>query len=57
MEFVNPTVEEIARRLGPFDYGNPPLDGVEREYKECIQFQNGAQYEGEWNVHTGERDG
>jgi hypothetical protein len=29
MEFVNPTVEEIARRLGPFDYGNPTTDGVE----------------------------
>jgi len=38
MEFVNPTVEEIARRLGPFDYGNPANDGIEREFKECIQF-------------------
>ena len=37
-DYVNPTVEEIAHRLGPFDYGNPPDDGVVREYKDIILF-------------------
>lgn len=27
-DYINPTVEEIARRLGPFDYGTPPDDGI-----------------------------
>ncbi len=55
--YMNVTVAEIAKRLGDFDYGNAPEDGVAREYRECILFQNGAQYEGEWNISTGERDG
>lgn len=55
--YQNATVAEIAKRLGDFDYGAAPEDGVAREYRECILFQNGAQYEGEWNINTGERDG
>ncbi len=31
-DYINPTVEEIARRLGPFDYGNPVEDNVQREF-------------------------
>ena len=55
--YVNPTVEEIALRLGDFDYGVPEEDGIQRELRDRILFQNGAQYEGEWNLETGERDG
>lgn len=27
-EYQNQTVEEIASRLGPFDYGEPKQDGI-----------------------------
>ena len=36
--YQNDTVAEIAKRLGDFDYGNAPEDGVAREYRECILF-------------------
>ena len=32
-EFSNPTVNEIAHKLGVFEYGTTPDDGVTRERK------------------------
>ena len=55
--YHNPKVQEIKERLGEFEYGSGVNDGVKRVRKGMMVLENGAQYEGEWNEHTGKRDG
>ena len=56
-EFSNATVNEIARKLGPFQYPDGGADDAPRTRKDMQQLENGARYLGEWNESTGERDG
>lgn len=56
-EYSNATVNEIARKLGPFQYPSGRASDQPRTRKEVQQLENGARYVGEWNDATGERDG
>jgi hypothetical protein len=43
------TTREIAERLGPFDYGQSPEDGINRVLRdENVELEEGKQYRGEW---------
>jgi hypothetical protein len=55
--YNNPTVEEIASHLGDFEYGVPTNDGVLREKRPFVYFENGSRYSGEWSVNANQRDG
>lgn len=51
-------VMQIRASLEPFQYDPKPLDynSVKRERKEMITLDNGAEYEGEWDME-GRKDG
>lgn len=36
------------KTLGPFNFGTPSDDGVERVKRPIVMIENGAKYEGEW---------
>ena len=36
------------KEIGPFDFGKPVNDKVERIQREIMLLENGAKYEGEW---------
>ena len=56
--YQNPTVLEIKKQLGQFNYEPAPSeDGVKRKKRALITLENGARYEGEWNEETNKRDG
>jgi hypothetical protein len=56
-KFSNPNVNELLRRLGPFDYSRfPPMAG-EREKRSMVELENGAKYEGEWIKGSSTREG
>lgn len=56
-DYTNPHVQDIKKQMGPFDYGMHIKDRVKREVRTMATVEDGARYEGEWNVDTGERDG
>ena len=45
------------KALGPFDFGYPEEDDIEREKKPLILLENGSKYEGEWVKGAEVRDG
>ena len=48
---------EIRQKLAPFDYNPVPEDdGKQRESKGLMKLENGAEYEGEWDMN-GQKDG
>lgn len=50
-------VFEIRQKLAPFDYNPVPEDdGKQREAKGLMKLENGAEYEGEWDMN-GQKDG
>ena len=55
--YLNPVVEDIAAQLGDFEYGVPTNDGVHREKRETVLFENDSRYVGEWNIGSNQRDG
>ena len=56
--YSNPTVMEIKKQLGAFNYEPKPSDdGIVRKKRALITLENGARYEGEWNEETNRRDG
>lgn len=55
--YKNPVVEEISKNLGPFEYGPVVDDGVVREKRPAVYFENGSKYTGEWNSGSNQRDG
>lgn len=55
--YLNPVVEDIAAQLGDFEYGVPTNDGVHRERRDTVFFENDSRYDGEWNIATNQRDG
>lgn len=52
-----PRVNELLKILGPFDYGIPEEDDIEREKRPLMLLENGAKYEGEWLKGADVRDG
>jgi hypothetical protein len=56
-DYSNPDVNAILKKLGPYEYGEPTLDGTKREKRPRVTIENKTLYEGEWNVKTNERDG
>jgi hypothetical protein len=57
-DYDNQRVQEIKQQLGPFVYpeNSRETDGQIREWRPKQTLQNGAQYEGEWNVQSNKRD-
>ncbi len=51
--YDNPVVIEIKQKLGAFNYNPaPPPVRYQRQRKGLIVLENGAKYEGEWNLNT-----
>ena len=55
-------VMEIRDRLPPFQYGTSPGDeeyepGIVKEQRPMMTLNDGARYEGEWNVATENKHG
>ena len=51
-------VMQIRQSLEPFDYEPVPEDdGVVRERRPNTVLDTGAEYEGDWNVEEGKKDG
>lgn len=58
LNYSNPKVLAIKEKLGGFNYSpSPEDDGVKRKKRELITLDNGAKYEGEWNMTTNKREG
>ena len=58
MNYSNPRVLAIKDQLGEFKYEpTPQPDGVSRNKRNIQTLENGARYEGEWNLDNGKRDG
>ena len=57
VDYSNPEVSALLKKLGPYDYGTPENDGIKREKRPMILLENKTKYEGEWNKKTNERDG
>ena len=58
--YQNPMVERIANRLGPFNYGayeDENQNENEHVFRDEVQMENGARYEGEWLATGNVRDG
>jgi hypothetical protein len=56
--YDNPVVADIKKKLGAFNYNPAPAPAsYQRQRKPLIVLENGAKYEGEWNVATNMRDG
>lgn len=57
--YDNPIVQNILQRLGQFDYEPIPKyqDKIRREYQSQTTLENGARYEGEWDLQRNMRDG
>ena len=56
--YSNPKVQEIKARLGSFNYNPVPKDdGIKKEKRPLVTLENGARYEGEWNIATNKREG
>ena len=55
--YKNPVVEEISKNLGEFEYGAVVNDGIKREKRPAVYFENGSKYTGEWNTANNQRDG
>jgi hypothetical protein len=56
--YENKKVQEVRSKLGPFQYPiNTEKDGVKRKMLPQKTLDNGAMYEGEWNVDSNKRDG
>jgi hypothetical protein len=54
----NKKVQELRSKLGPFQYPiNTEKDSVQRKKLPQKTLDNGAMYEGEWNVDSNKRDG
>ena len=43
--------QKLRKILGPFNFGTPIDDGIEREKRPIVMIENGAKYEGEWYNH------
>jgi hypothetical protein len=35
--------------MGPYDYGDIPIEYANRVMKKIVVLENGAKYEGQWN--------
>lgn len=56
--YENPLVQSIKQKLGPFNYEPAPKkDTVKRVYRDLQTLENGAKYEGEWDIDRNVRDG
>ncbi len=58
--YENPVVMNIREKLGPFEYDSQKInyrDGVTRQRRGQMTLENGARYEGDWNVSDNTRDG
>jgi len=56
--YDNPLVLSIKSKLGNFNYDPAPKkDTIKRAYKDLITLENGAKYEGEWDLSANVRDG
>lgn len=50
--YENETVQNIREQLGDYDFEEykPSQDGVQKTFRDIVTMENGAKYEGEWNV-------
>ena len=55
--YDNPQVKDLENRLGQFDYGQPPQENNELEFRGMVTLENGAKYQGEWIKGTNIRQG
>lgn len=47
----------ILLKYTEYEYGEKSYDNVIREYRPTVELDDGVLYRGEWNVHTGTKDG
>lgn len=52
-DYDNPKVKKIRVELGDFSYDEAPdLSNLQLEYKDLIELENHARYDGEWIKNT-----
>ncbi len=50
-------MKAIEEERGPFDAGNEPDDGLEKDERTIVELENGARYRGEWIQGSDVRQG